>query len=77
MMPIRPDRAGLSEAPSGEYFYAVTWNGLHEMAMLRDQPLLIPSRDMFHLRWLPMWNSLLGSSRLSMVRQSVGPMDGA
>ena len=72
LVPIHPDRVGLFEAPSGEYFYAVTRNGLHEMAMLRDQPLLIPSRDMFHLRWLPMWNSLLGSSRLSMVRQSIG-----
>ena len=72
MVPIHPDRVGLFEAPSGEYFYAVTRNGLHEMAMLRDQPLLIPSRDMFHLRWLPQWNSLLGSSRLSMVRQSIG-----
>ena len=60
------------EAPSGEYFYAVTRNGLHEMAMLREHPLLIPSADMFHLRWLPMYNSLLGSSRLSLVRESLG-----
>jgi len=27
---------------------------------------------MFHLRWLPMYNSLLGSSRLSLVRESLG-----
>ena len=60
------------EAPSGEYFYAVTRNGLHEMAMLREHPLLIPSADMFHLRWLPMYNSLLGSSRLSLVRELLG-----
>ena len=72
MVPIHPDRVGLFEAPSGEYFYYVTRNGLHEMAMLREQPLMIPSRDMFHIRWLPMWNSLLGSSRLSLMRQSVG-----
>jgi HK97 family phage portal protein len=55
-----------------EYFYAVTRNGLHEMAMLREQPLLIPSADMFHIRWMPLWNSLLGSSRLAMVRESIG-----
>ena len=72
LVPIHPDRVGLFEAPSGEVFYAVTRNGLHEMAMLREQPFLIPARDMFHLRWLPMWNSLMGSSRLSMVRQSIG-----
>jgi hypothetical protein len=38
------------------------------MAMLREQPLLIPSRDVLHLRWLPQWNLLPGSSRLRMVR---------
>jgi HK97 family phage portal protein len=72
LVPIHPDRVGLFEAPSGEYFYAVTRNGLHEMAMLRDLPLLIPSYDMLHVRWLSQWNSLLGSSRLTMVRESIG-----
>lgn len=72
LVPIHPDRVGLFEAPSGEYFYAVTRNGLHEMAMLREQPILIPSRDMLHIRWLSQWNSLLGSSRLAMVRESIG-----
>jgi hypothetical protein len=56
MVPIHPDRVGLFEAPSGEYFYYVTRNGLHEMAMLREQPLMIPAENMFHIRWLPMWN---------------------
>jgi HK97 family phage portal protein len=72
LVPIHPDRVGLFEAPGGEYFWAVTRNGLHEMAMLRDMPFLIPSEDMFHLRWLSTWHSLLGSSRLSMIRESVG-----
>ena len=36
MVPISPDRVGLFEAPSGEYFYYVTRNGLHEMAMLQQ-----------------------------------------
>ena len=72
MVPIHPDRVGLFEAPDGSWFYAVTRNGLHEMAMLREQPLLIPSDDMLHLRWLSQWNSLLGSSRLTMVRELIG-----
>jgi HK97 family phage portal protein len=72
LVPIHPDRVGLFEAPSGEWFYAVTRNGLHEMAMLREQPILIPSRDMLHIRWLSQWNSLLGSSRLAMIRESIG-----
>jgi hypothetical protein len=32
----------------------------------------IPSYDMLHARWMPMWNSLLGTLRLSMVRRSIG-----
>lgn len=72
LVPIHPDRVCLFEAPSGEYFYAVTRNGLHEMAMLREQPLLIPSYDMLHIRVLPLFNSLMGSSRLSMAQQSIG-----
>lgn len=72
MIPIHPDRVGLWEAPDGNYFYMVTRNGLHETALLRDHPLLIPSDDMFHLRGLSTWNSLLGSSRLSMVTETIG-----
>lgn len=72
LIPIHPDRVGLFEAPDGSWFYAVTRNGLHEMASLRDLPLLVPSSEMIHFRWLPQWNSLLGSSRLAMVRESIG-----
>jgi HK97 family phage portal protein len=72
LVPIHPDRVGVFEAPDGSYFYAVTRNGLHEIAMLRDKPLLIPSEDMLHIRWLSTWNSLLGSSRLTMMRESLG-----
>ena len=72
LVPIHPDRVGLFEAYDGSWFYAVTRNGLHELAVLKEQPLLIPARDMLHLRWLSQWNSLLGSSRLTMVRESVG-----
>lgn len=72
LVPVNPDRVGIFEAPSGDYFYAVTRNGLHEMAMLRELPLLIPSYDMVHWRWLSMAHSLYGSSRLSMVRESIG-----
>lgn len=72
LVPVNPDRVGIFEAPSGDYFYAVTRNGLHEMAMLREQPLLIPSDDVLHWRWLSQAHSLYGSSRLSMVRESIG-----
>jgi HK97 family phage portal protein len=72
LVPIHPDRVALWEAPDGNYFYAVSRNGLFETAILRDLPFLVSADDMFHLRWLSTWNSLLGSSRLSLIRESVG-----
>ena len=72
LVPLYPDRVGIWEAPDGSWFYWVTRNGLHELAVLREQPLMIPSEDVLHLRWMPQWNSLYGSSRLTMVRESVG-----
>ena len=72
LVPVHPDRVTLYEAPDGEWFYLVTRNGLHDMAVLRDLPLMIPAEDVFHLRWLSQWNSLLGSSRIQLARQPVG-----
>jgi len=72
LIPIFPDRVTIYEAPNGEVFYVVTRNGLHETAMLRDKPLFIPAEDVLHLRWLSTWNSLLGSNRIQMMRESVG-----
>lgn len=72
LVPVHPDRVTLYEAPGGEYFYLVTRQGLHEMAVLAKEPILVPSEDMLHVRWLSMWNSLLGISRIQMMRESVG-----
>ena len=71
LVPINPDRVALWEAPKGELFYMVTRSGLHEMAILRDEPLLIPAEDIFHLKALTM-NGLLGLSPISMARESIG-----
>ena len=72
LIPVHPDRVTLYEAPGGEWFYLVTRNGLHEMAVLRDVPILVPQEDVFHLRWLSQWNSLLGSRRIWMAREPIG-----
>lgn len=72
LIPIHPDRVTLFEAADGQYFFFVTRQGLHEMAVLRDMPMMIHSEDMFHLRWLSQWNSLLGSSRIALMRETVG-----
>jgi hypothetical protein len=59
------------EAPGGDLFYRVTPTGLHLMAELRDQPFLIPSADMLHIRGFSL-NGLLGSSRIMLAREAIG-----
>lgn len=71
LVPINPDRVALWEAPDGELFYMVTRSGLHEMAVLRNEPLLIHSDDIFHLKALTL-NGLLGLSPIGMARESIG-----
>lgn len=71
LVPINPDRVALWEAPDGSLFYMVTRSGLHEMAVLRNEPLLIAAEDIFHLKALSM-NGLLGLSPISMARESIG-----
>jgi phage portal protein BeeE len=51
LVPISPERVWIYEAPGGEVFYQVARRGLHEMAVLANEPLMIPSEDIFHLRW--------------------------
>jgi HK97 family phage portal protein len=71
LIPINPDWVSLWEAPGGDLFYRVTPTGLHLMAELRDQPFLIPSADMLHIRGFSL-NGLLGSSRIMLAREAVG-----
>jgi HK97 family phage portal protein len=74
LIPVHPDRVTLFEAPGtdGLYFFFVTRQGLHEMAVLSSLPLMIAAEDIFHVRWLSTFNSLLGTSRISLLRESVG-----
>lgn len=71
LVPINPDRVALWEGPDGSLFYMVTRAGLHELYVLRDEPLLIPAEDMLHLKGLTM-NGLLGLSPISMAREAIG-----
>jgi HK97 family phage portal protein len=71
LVPINPDRVSLWEAPDGSLFWNVTRAGLHEMAVLRDQPLLIPDYDIFHLKGLSA-NGLLGFSKIALNRETIG-----
>jgi HK97 family phage portal protein len=72
LVPIHPDRVTLFEAPGGSYFFMVSRQGLHEWAALSSLPIMIAAEDVFHVRWLSTSNSLLGTSRVSLMRESIG-----
>lgn len=72
LIPVNPDRVWIYEAPGGEVFYQVARRGLHETAVLASEPLMIPSEDMLHLRWMALDNSLYGSSRITLAREAIG-----
>jgi HK97 family phage portal protein len=72
LIPINPDRVWIYEAPGGEVFYQVARRGLHETAVLKSMPLMIPAEDMLHLRWLALDNSLYGASRIGLAREAIG-----
>jgi HK97 family phage portal protein len=71
LVPINPDRVSLWESPDGSLFWNVTRAGLHEMAVLRDEPMLIPDYDIFHLKGLSA-NGLLGFSKIALNREAIG-----
>jgi hypothetical protein len=60
------------EAPTGQVFYNVARRGQHDRVILLDVPLMIPFDDVLHIRWLSLFNSLYGSSRISFMRESIG-----
>lgn len=72
LIPINPDRVWIYEAPGGQVFYQVARRGMHETALLASEPLMIPSEDILHLRWMALDNSLYGASRISLAREAIG-----
>lgn len=71
LVPVNPDRVWVYEAPHGEIFYNVARRGPHDIATLDSLPLLVPSEDMLHVRWLAMENSLWGVSRIGLAREAI------
>lgn len=69
-VPINPDRVALWEAPGGSLFWMVTRAGLHELAVLRNEPFLIPYEDVFHIKDLAA-NGLVGLSKIALAREAI------
>jgi HK97 family phage portal protein len=70
LVPVNPDQVWLWQAPDGDLFYQVARHGLHEMAVLKPLPLMVPASDMIHLRWIT-FNSLWGASRIGLARDGI------
>jgi HK97 family phage portal protein len=71
LIPVNPELVILYEANDGGIFYSVSRGGVFLTALLRDQPLMIPEEDVFHLRDIG-FNMLMGLSRISIARDSFG-----
>jgi len=71
LVPLNPDRVALWQAPNGELFWWVTRSGLHELYVLRNEPLMIPYEDMFHLKDLSA-DGLVGTSPIALAREAIG-----
>lgn len=71
LIPINPDRVVLFQGVDGTLFYQVARRGLHDMAVLRNVPMMVPEEDILHLRWIT-HDGLLGMSRIRYARDSIG-----
>lgn len=71
LAPLNPDRVALWQAPNGKLYWWVTRSGLHELYVLRNEPLMIPYEDMFHLKDLSA-DGLTGSSPIALAREAIG-----
>lgn len=70
-VPINPDKVALWEGPDGTLWYAVTRTGLHQMAILANEPFLVPYESMFHLKTVSS-NGLLGVAPITLGREAIG-----
>jgi HK97 family phage portal protein len=72
MIPLHPDRVTVYEGQQGQVFYNVARFGMHETAMLSSFPLMIPSEDIFHLRWAASSTTLVALSPIGLARETIG-----
>jgi HK97 family phage portal protein len=71
LIPVNPDNVVLYEAPDGSIFYSVARSTIFMMAILKDEPLMIPEDDILHVREMG-FTMLVGLSRIQIARDSFG-----
>jgi HK97 family phage portal protein len=71
LIPLNPGNVTLLTDVDGDIWYQIGRSNQHEQAILRDEPLTIPARDMLHIRGLSR-DALTGMSILEQARESLG-----
>ena len=73
LVPVNSSQVTIYESPvDREYFYFVARNSLHETAVLKDVPQRVPSEDVLHVKWMTYINSLWGTDRADLMRDTIG-----
>src|SRR5258708_4879284 len=70
LLPWNPDFVNEWIGADGGIFYRFNPQNLHEMAILRDFPFLVPFEDVLHIRGFSL-NGLLGMSRIALAREAI------
>ena len=71
LWPVHPGSVSLYEADGGELFYATSRRTRLEAAVLRDVPIMVPYRDVMHVRGLT-FDGIVGLSPLAQLREAIG-----
>jgi HK97 family phage portal protein len=74
LIPINAQHVQLRETAEdpNSWFYNVSRQGLHELAVLRDMPMSIHRDDVLHFKWLSYINGLFGTNRVLLAKEQIG-----
>ena len=71
LWPVHPGSVTIYEAEDGRLFYAISRRTTLEAAILRDVPIMVPDRDIMHVRGLT-FDGIVGLSPLAQLREAIG-----
>jgi hypothetical protein len=71
LIPWNPDHVNEWIGGDGSIFYRFNPSNLHEIAILKGFPFLVPAEDVLHIRGFSL-NGLLGMSRIALAREAIG-----
>lgn len=70
LIPWNPDHVNEWIGADSSIFYRFNPQNLHEIAILKSFPFLVPAEDVLHIRGFSL-NGLLGMSRIALAREAI------